>query len=324
MNELTFQNGDRMPALGLGTWKSDPGVVGRAVSEALDIGYRHIDCAAIYGNEAEIGETLQGAITAGRIARDDLWITSKLWCNRHREDDVEPAIRETLANLRLEFLDLYLVHWPVAVKPDVMVPEAADDFFSLDEVSLEETWRGMQRVLELGLARHIGVSNYSAKKLAAHSGFDVRPEMNQVELHPYLQQHSLVDGASALGAHVTAYSPLGSGDRPDSMRSEDDPVLLEDPAIASIATRIGATPAQVLIAWAIQRGTAVIPKSTNPKRMAENFAAAEFSLDHAAMLEITALDRRRRYVDGAFWSRAGGPYPVDELWDESPATRASS
>ncbi len=316
MQDLDFANGDRMPALGLGTWKSAPGEVGAAVTTALEIGYRHFDCAEIYGNEAEIGEAFQRAFKDGVVTRDDLWITSKLWCNRHRTEDVEPAIRQSIEHLRVEYLDLYLVHWPVAVRHDVVGPASAEDFVSLDEVPLAATWEGMETVAELGLARHIGVANYSAKKLEAHLECGIRPEANQVELHPYLQQQELVDFAREHGIHMTAYSPLGSGDRPEAMKSEDGPAIMADPAIVAIAERIGASPAQVLIAWALQRGTSVIPKSVNPGRLAQNFAAASMTLPDDAMAEIASLDKHRRYVTGTFWERPGGPYTAKALWDE--------
>lgn len=314
MKTYRLKNGDEMPALGLGTWKSAPGEVGAAVRKAIEIGYRHIDCAAIYQNEAEIGEALEGCFRDGLVEREDLWITSKLWCNRHRRGDVEPAIRETLAALRLDFLDLYLVHWPVAVKSEVLGPDGAEDFLSLKEVPLEETWAGMQDVLELGLTRHIGVSNYSPSKLASHAGMEHPPEVDQVELHPYLQQPELLEAARAQGVILTAYSPLGSKDRPDSMKGEGEPVLLEDPVVREIAEAAGASPAQVLIAWAIQRGTTVIPKSVNPERLAENFAAASFELSASAMERLEAMDRGRRYVTGEFWERPGGPYTAASVW----------
>lgn len=316
MNELEFRNGDRMPALGLGTWKSSPGEVGAAVLEALRIGYRHIDCAAIYGNEAEVGAALSEAFERGIVRREELWITSKLWCDRHARADVEPALRETLGALRLDHLDLYLVHWPVAVRRDAGGPDDPRFFVPLEEQPLLETWRGMEDVADRGLARHVGVSNYSARKLADHLGERRPPEVDQVELHPYLQQPDLLGFTREHGIHLTAYSPLGSIDRPETMKADGEPVLLEDTALARIAARHDATVAQVLIAWALRRGTSVIPKSVNPARLAENLAAAELELDDDAMAEIAALDRGRRYVSGQFWEKPGSPYTVRELWDE--------
>lgn len=305
-----------MPALGLGTWKSDPGEVGAAVRAALELGYRHIDCARIYGNEGEIGDALKSAFADGVVARDDLWITSKLWCNRHREEDVVPALESTLADLQLEHLDLYLVHWPVAVREEVVGPETGADMLSLEERPLLATWRGMEACARKGLARHIGVSNYSAKKLRDHRDAAHPPEVNQVELHPYLQQPDLLRAADEMGVVMTGYSPLGSPDRPDTMRKGDDPVLLEDPVVAEVASEAGCTPAQAMLAWAMQRGTAVIPKSTNPDRIEENLAAAAVELSPEAMERIAGLDRHRRYVDGVFWTKDGSPYTIESVWDE--------
>ena len=313
---LELHGGDPMPALGLGTWKSAPGEVGAAVEEALRIGYRHLDCAAIYGNEAEIGEALARCFAKGLVSREELWVTSKLWNDRHATDDVVPALEQTLADLRLDHLDLYLIHWPVAQRRGVLGPEKADDLIGLDELPLAATWVGMEAALNAGLCRHIGVSNCSVAKLegllanARH-----KPEANQVELHPYLQQPELVTFCREHGVAVTAYSPLGSLDRPATMKQDDEPLLLEDPVIVEIAGRIGASPAQVLLAWQIERGVAVIPKSVHPGRLKENLDAAELSLAPDDMRAIEGLDRGRRYITGAFWAIEGSAYTLANLWD---------
>ena len=191
---LTFENKDQMPAFGLGTWKSGPGEVYKAVREAIRIGYRHIDCAARYDNEGEVGQAIADAISDGDVERKDLWITTKLWNNAHRRDLVIPALKESLAKLQLEYLDLYLIHWPVVLKPEVVFPSKGSEMLSLEDVPTIETWRGMEESLEQGLCRHIGVSNFSQKKLQALlQEARIKPEMNQFELHPYLQQKELID-----------------------------------------------------------------------------------------------------------------------------------
>ncbi|MHC4407613.1 MAG: aldo/keto reductase [Planctomycetota bacterium] len=306
----TLEFADALPMLGLGTWKSTPGEVGSAVRTALELGYRHIDCAAIYGNEAEIGAALAGC------ERDQLWITSKLWNNAHAAADVEPALRKTLSDLRLDYLDLYLIHWPVVLRKECVVPETGADMLSLEQVPILETWRAMEALVDKGLCRNIGVSNFSIAKLDALLGSArIAPAMNQIELHPYLQQPAMLEFCAAHRIGLTAYSPLGSPDRPETMKAEDEPVLLEDAAVASIAARHDCSPAQVLIAWAIARGTAVIPKSVNRTRLEQNLAAASIALSETDMAELAALDRARRYVDGSFWEREGGPYTVANLWD---------
>jgi len=318
LKHLKLDDGDMLPILGLGTWKSEPDEVYRAVKEAIRVGYRHVDCAAIYGNEAEVGRALQESFDEGVVDRDDVWITSKLWNDSHAREDVRPALEETLSNLRLEFLDLYLVHWPIAFEKGVGFPRSGDEILSLEERPLEETWAGMQATREAGLTRHIGVSNFSVPKLKTLNAADGRgPAVSQVELHPYLQQPGMLEYCDDAGIVVTAYSPLGSGDRPERLKDEDEPVLLEDPVIGEIAERHDATPAQVLIAWAIQRGTAVIPKSVNPGRIRENFEAAELELSDEDMEEIAGLDRHRRYIAGSGFARIeGSPYTVEGLWDE--------
>ena len=317
MRSVTFANGDRMPLLGLGTWKAAPGEVGAAVREAIRLGYRHIDCASVYANEPEVGAAIGDAIAAGEVTREELWITSKLWSNAHGRENVEPALRRTLADLGLEWLDLYLIHWPVPIKPGVAFPSSSEDLLPPSDMPIASTWEGMEGVLEAGLTRHIGVSNFSSAKLhalLAHAR--LRPEVNQVERHPLLQQPALVADCAAEGLHITAYSPLGSGDRPASLKRSDEPVLLDNPVIGSIAADHGCSPAQVLIAWHLQSGISTIPKSVSPQRLRDNLAAADLQLTAADLERIAGLDQQRRLVDGSFWLLEGSPWTLQTLWDE--------
>ncbi|MFM7512417.1 MAG: aldo/keto reductase [Cyanobium sp.] len=317
MRSASFANGDRMPLLGLGTWKASPGEVGAAVREAIRLGYRHIDCASVYANEPEVGAAIGAAIAAGEVRREELWITSKLWCNAHGQANVEPALRRTLADLGLEWLDLYLVHWPVPIKPGVAFPASAADLLPPESVPLADTWTGMEGVLELGLTRHIGVSNFSSRKLNdLVARCRRKPEVNQVERHPLLQQPQLLADCAAAGVHITAYSPLGSGDRPAALKGSDEPVLLENPVIGAIAAEHGCSPAQVLIAWQLQGGLSTIPKSVSPERLRQNLAAADLQLTAADLERIAGLDQHRRLVDGSFWLLEGGPWTLQRLWDE--------
>lgn len=317
MKKLSFANGDTMPILGLGTWKSKSEDVYNAVRSAIEAGFRHIDCAMIYGNEEAVGRALKDAIAEGEVSRDDLWITSKLWNNSHAEDQVVPALQKTLADLQLDYLDLYLIHWPISNQPDVLGARKAADFISREELPLTVTWRGMEQAHQQGLAKHIGVSNFAKHHLKeVLDNGTITPAVNQVELHPYLQQPALVDFCHNNNIHLTAYSPLGSGDRPDSMKGDNEPVLFENEVIKDIAAAKNASPAQVLIAWSIHRNVSVIPKSTNPGRIRQNFAAADIKLSSEEMARIAGLDRGRRYVDGRFWEVEGGPYTAKELWGE--------
>jgi alcohol dehydrogenase (NADP+) len=303
MKTLKFKNGDTLDSIGLGTWKSEKGKVEDAVYSALTSGYTHIDCAAIYGNEAEVGNALNKALNEGVISREDLWVTSKLWNNAHKKEDVLPALEQTLKDLQLDYLDLYLMHWPVAFRSGLQgFPEKDEDFLSIEEVPIIETWNAMLEAKNQDLVKHVGVSNFSIKKLKdLIDKTDDIPEMNQVELHPYLQQNDLVKFCHSKNIHLTAYSPLGSGDRSDDMKAEGEPSLLENKPIKSIADKQGCSAAQVLIAFHLHRDVAVIPKSTNPGRIKQNIESADVKLGKEDMKTLKDLDKHFRYVNGKFF-----------------------
>jgi len=310
MPNLNFRHGDAMPALGLGTWRLPPEQTTATVRIALDLGYRHIDAAAIYGNEAQIGEAIKGAIDAGNVQRQELWITSKLWNDCHEPEEVRPALERTLGDLGLEQLDLYLMHWPVAQRRGVAMPSSAADQYGLAQVPLAATWAAMEDLVAAGLTRHIGVSNFSRTKLMAlAASARIQPEVLQVERHPLLQQNDLLSYCQASGIQLTAYAPLGatSDTRP--------PVVLQHPVVVAIAAERQITPAQVLLAWGIGCGTAVIPKSVHPERLAENLAAATMGLNKDEMARLDAIDGEQRLIDGRFWCLEGGPYTMANLWD---------
>jgi len=299
-----------MPALGLGTWRLPPEQTTATVRIALDLGYRHIDAAAIYGNEVQIGEALKGAIDVGNVQRQELWITSKLWNDCHEPEEVRPALERTLGDLGLEQLDLYLMHWPVAQRRGVAMPSSAADQFGLAQVPIAATWAAMEDLVAAGLTRHIGVSNFSRTKLMAlAASARIQPEVLQVERHPLLQQTDLLSYCHTSGIQLTAYAPLGatSDTRP--------PVVLQHPVVVAIAAERQITPAQVLLAWGIGCGTAVIPKSVHPERLAENLAAAAMGLNEAQMARLVAIDGGQRLIDGRFWCLEGGPYTMANLWD---------
>lgn len=318
MDHLTFSNGDSIPAIGLGTWKSAPGEVYQAVLWALQAGYRHIDCAAVYQNEKEVGDALTKAFADGLVRREEIFITSKLWNNAHLEEDVAGGMDRTLGDLQLDYLDLYLIHWPVALKSHVLFPKSGNDYLSYEEAPLSGTWKGMVKEKVSGRARHIGVSNFNIAKLTElWDSSDVKPEMNQIESHPYLRQEKLVNFCKQREILLTAYSPLGSADRPQARRRDDDPVLLEDKQVAEIGKKHGVSPAQVLIAYALHRGMAVIPKSVNQVRIAQNIAAQEILLEEQDLRQLNGLTAQFRFVDGTFFTEVpGSPYAQADLWEQ--------
>lgn len=320
MNQVINVTGQRMPAVGLGLWKIDADTVGDAVYQAIKLGYRHLDSAADYGNEKQVGEGIARALADGLCSREELWVTSKLWNTYHRREHVEAACRKSMADLGLDYLDLYLVHFPIALRyvefadrypPEwIYDPAAAEPGMQLDAVPLSETWGAMEQLVEAGIARQIGVCNYSASLLHDLMSYArIKPAMLQIESHPYLTQEALLRTAQAYNIAVTAFSPLGSLSYVSlDMASANDSVLTE-PVVMAAAKRSGASAAQVVLRWGIQRGTAVIPKTSNPDRLIENITLSEFSLTDQEMQAISGLNQNRRFNDpGVFCELAFGTF----------------
>jgi alcohol dehydrogenase (NADP+) len=315
MKNLIFKNGDHFPIVGLGTWKSQPGEVRQAVYWAIEAGYRHIDCAAVYDNENEVGEGISDAMAEGLVKREDLFVTSKLWNDSHRHEDVRPALEASLTKLKLDYLDLYLIHWPVAFKHGIGFARNREEFYTYQDVPITQTWEAMQEQKSSGLSRHIGVSNFNQEKLElilAMTG--EKPEVNQIELHPFLPQEKLVNFCRDHGILLTAYSPLGS---PDSRveQHQDDPKLLENPVVLEIAKKHGVGTGAILIAWSVVREISVIPKSINKERITSNFEAAKIQLDDHDMMELRDIGINHRYLDGSFFTGSKSPYKIADLFD---------
>lgn len=302
-NHIVLNTGTKMPIVGLGTWKSPPEKAAQAVEYALmKAGYRHIDCAAVYGNEKEIGQSFERVFSGATVKREDIFITSKLWNTKHAKGDVVAACKQTLADLQIEYLDLYLMHWGIARPDEESAESDAHGLLMTDSVSVAQTWEAMQELVSAGLVRAIGVANFTGAMLVDLCSYArVRPAVNQIELHPYNQQARLVEFCQRNNIAVTAYSPLGS---PGNMKARGgEPILSEDKNVLAIATAHGKSSAQILIRWAIQRGTVVIPKSVTPERIAENIAVLNFELSPPEIELLGTLDRKHRFVDPYDWWR---------------------
>jgi diketogulonate reductase-like aldo/keto reductase len=309
-----------MPGIGLGTFGSDhvsADSIAKAVEYAASIGYRHFDCAAVYRNEREIGDSLQSLLKSG-LRREDLWITSKLWNDKHGEDDVIAACEESLRDLQLDYLDLYLVHWPFPNyhPPGCDVTSRSESARPYIHQNYIKTWRRMEELVDRGLIRHIGTSNMTVPKLElVLRDARIRPQVNEMELHPHFQQPDLFRFVMEQGIVPVGYSPLGSPGRPDRDRTPEDTSPTEDPVIVDIARRLGVHPAAVCIAWAVQRGQVPIPFSVNPRNILANLQAASGTLLPADdMARIAGIDRNCRLIKGQvfLWKQ---DQSWEDLWD---------
>lgn len=317
MNEyLSLRTGAKLPAVGLGMWKVPNDACPQLVEDAIASGYRHFDCACDYGNEQEIGFGLQQVLASGTCRREELWITSKLWNTYHRREHVELACKKSLSDLNLDYLDLYLIHFPIAQKfvsiddrypPGWFFdPQVAEPKMAFDNVPISETWAAMERLQQEGLVKHIGVCNFGTSLLRDLINDANRPPaVLQVESHPYLVQDKLLRFCQENQIAYTAFSPLGALSYHELEMADRGDSLLEVPEIKALAIAHGKTPAQVLLRWGVQRGTAVVPKTSKRRRLAENINIFDFELSAKQMETINGLDQNRRYNDpGAFCEAA--------------------
>jgi alcohol dehydrogenase (NADP+) len=312
--------GAKMPGIGLGTFGSDHvsgDQVAAAVQGAAEVGYRHFDCASVYGNEDRIGRALREVMRSG-IKREEIWVTSKLWNDKHGEKDVIASCEKSLKDLQLDYLDLYLVHWPFPNfhPPGCDVTSRSKDAKPYIHENYMKTWRKMEELVDRSLVRHIGTSNMTIPKLKlVLRDARIRPAVNEMELHPHFQQPELFAYVQSSGMVPVGYSPIGSPGRPERDRTPEDTSPTDDPVILKIAKRLGIHPAAVCIKWAVQRGQAPIPFSTNRSHYVSNLMATVGEpLTAEEMEEIRKIDRNCRLIKGqVFLWKEGQDW--EDLWD---------
>ena len=318
--QRTLYSGATMPAIGLGTFGSDhvsAAKVAEVVKGAAAAGYRHFDCASVYGNESHIGTSFEEILCSG-VRREDLFITSKLWNNKHGEDDVIASCRQSLADLRLEYLDLYLVHWPFPNfhPPGCDVTSRSPDAKPYIHENYMKTWRRMEQLVDMGLVRHIGTSNMTIPKLKlVLRDARIKPAVNEMELHPHFQQSKLFKFVFENGMKPVGYCPVGSPGRPERDRTLGDTAPTEDPVIVRIARDHGIDPAVVCIKWAVQRGQTPIPFSVNHYRSNLEGIVRD-PLTDEEMRAIAAIDRNCRLIKGQVFLWKDGQ-TWEDLWDLS-------
>lgn len=314
-------NGAQIPVIGLGTFGSDNysnDQIARAVKYAIELGYRHIDCASVYGNEKEIGEVLHEVIENGTVKREELWITSKVWNDMHGEGDVIKSCKQSLADLQLDYLDLYLVHWPF---PNYHAPGCDGDARNPNSKPyIHEdymiAWRQMEQLVEMGMVKNIGTSNMTIPKMdLLLADAKIKPVVNEMEIHPHFQQPELFNFMIENDVVPIGFSPIGSPKRPERDRTADDTVDIEDPVIVKVAERLGVHPAVVCLKWAVQRGEIVIPFSVTPSKIESNIKGVmNKPITDEEMEAIRKIDKHCRLIKGQvfLWPGAKG---WEDLWD---------
>ncbi len=320
VKEIISIGNSQMPTVGMGLWKLEKGLASKGVRDAISMGYRHLDSATDYANETEVGIGIKQALDEGLCTREELWITSKLWNTDHRAEHVRPSLLKTMNDLQVDYLDLYLIHFPIALKHvphDQLYPadwiydlNAECPKMELDNVPISETWKAMEELVEEGLVRNIGVCNFSTGLIHDLLSYaKIKPAVVQVEVHPYFTQEKLIRLCRERDIAVTAFSPLGALSYVSLNMAQNSDNVLGEQVVLTAAKRLSKSPAQVVLRWGIQRHVSIIPKSSNPKRQLENLQLFDFSLTDQEMSEISALNRNQRFNDpGEFCERAFGAF----------------
>lgn len=303
MNFLSLSNNTKMPLIGLGTWKTPKDTAKQIVKEAvLNLNYRHIDCAERYGNEPEIGQVFTEIYQESNLKRSDLFITSKVWNNHHKADQVVAACKNSLKNLKTDYLDLYLIHWNIATQDEENLTDK-NGMIIPTYVPLQETWQAMETLVKEGLVKTIGVSNFSVTAILDILSYaKIKPSINQIELHPYNPQTQLVKFCQYHNIQITAYSPLGSSNQLEI----NQPKLLQDQTIIDLAKKYNKSVPQIILRHTTQKNIAVIPRSFNPEHLKSNTEIFDFELTPEEMETLENLPTRHRYVDPS--PRWGLPY----------------
>jgi diketogulonate reductase-like aldo/keto reductase len=298
----TLHTGQKMPMVGVGFWKSAQ--TEEVAETALGVGYRHLDNAAEYGNEGEVGKALHKGISLGVFKREDVFVTTKLWNDHH--DRVEDAMADSLKQFGLDYVDLWLMHWPVAGNTG----DAVDP-------PIKDTWQRMEKQVDEGKAKAIGVSNFSVKKLQDVLSYArIKPAVLQVEAHVFWRNEELIEFAQSQGIVVTAYSPLASDDSAEKFDRKDDPSIFENPTVLDIAKKLGKSPAQVVLRWGLQRDCVVIPKASSIEHLKSNLSVVEFELPAEDFEALSQLQPQRRMVDGSMFCGEDKPYKEpSQIWD---------
>ena len=316
MSETISVGRSKMPSVGLGLWKLDQSEAADIIVDGIKSGYRHLDSAADYGNEIQVGEGIKQALGQGVCRREDLWVTSKLWNTFHRPENVLPACEKSFRDLGTDYLDLYLIHFPISLKyvdfdtrypPEwIFDPIAENPRMHIDPVPLSETWHAMEGLVEKGHVKEIGVCNYNSSLLHDLNAYSsIKPAMLQIESHPFLTQEKLIKTAKKYGMAVTCFSPLGALSYMELEMADKTESVLNENAVRVASKRLNRTPAQIVLRWGLQRGTAIIPKTSKKERLIENQSLFDFELSDQEMSDISDLNANRRFNDpGTFCETA--------------------